>query len=153
MPQIAKGGKHVFAWSRVGKGGCIAVPLEAREEYDLKESENLIMIPGSRTSGGFGLASAESMKKSPISGVMTACPELEEQKAPEGKVVMYKYKPYCWIRLRDGCVTIPPETLGRYGVSTGDKLLVIRGSGLAVGFAAKGPILLEADRHPELDIL
>jgi hypothetical protein len=35
-------------------------------------------------------------------------------------------------------------------VRPGDRLLVVRGSGRALGFVAHGPIYEEACRHPEL---
>jgi hypothetical protein len=38
-----------------------------------------------------------------------------------------------------------------YGIEPGDDLLVIRGSGLALGFAVRGPIVEEARNHPELE--
>jgi len=61
-------------------------------------------------------------------------------------------RPHCWAELRGGRVVIPLETLAKYGIESGDKLLVIRGSGRALGFAVRGPIVEEADRHPELDV-
>jgi len=50
MPQLVKGGKYTFGWSRVGDTGRIVIPAEAVEEYRLKESEKLILVPGSKTS-------------------------------------------------------------------------------------------------------
>ncbi len=57
MPQIARGGKNVFGWSKVGIDGKIVIPPEAIEEYSLNEDDRTILIPGSKTSGGFGLSS------------------------------------------------------------------------------------------------
>jgi len=47
---------------------------------------------------------------------------------------------------------VPSETLEAYGISRGDRLLVIRGNGRALGFAVRGPIVEEAERHLELDV-
>jgi bifunctional DNA-binding transcriptional regulator/antitoxin component of YhaV-PrlF toxin-antitoxin module len=152
MPQLVKGGKHTFGWSRVGETGRIIIPPEAMEEYGLQESERLILVPGSRTSGGFGLASPEALARSPLGAVVELRPELTEFRALEGEVIEYQGKPYCWVRVRDGGVAVPPGTLERYGVRTGDELLVIRGSGLGLGFAVRGPIVEEAKGHPELEI-
>jgi len=152
MPQLVKGGKHVFGWSRVGDTGRITIPPEAMEEYRLKESDKLILLPGSRTSGGFGLASRESLRRSPLGAAVDAHPELVDFRVAEGKVVDCGGKPYCWVEVRNGGVAVPPGTLGKYGVKVGDKLLVIRGSGLAVGLAVRGPIVEEANRHHELEI-
>lgn len=150
MPQLVKGGKHTFGWSRVGKTGRIIIPPEALTEYRLKESEKLILVPGSRTSGGFGLGSGESVKKSPLGFFAAARPEFERFRVPEGEVIEYEGKSYCWVELYDGGVSVPPATLAKYGIGVGDKLLVIRGSGLAIGFAVRGPIVAEAEKHDEL---
>ena len=147
MPQLVRGGKHVFGWSRVGNAGRIIVPPEALQEYSLKEPEKLILVPGSQTSGGFGLGSRESVRMSPLGAVLEAHPGLGESEVPEGGVVEYKGKPYCWVELRGGGITVPTETLEAYGIRIGDSLLVIRGSGLAIGFAVRGPIVAEARRH------
>jgi bifunctional DNA-binding transcriptional regulator/antitoxin component of YhaV-PrlF toxin-antitoxin module len=149
MPQLVKGGKYVFGWSRVGDHGRIVIPPEALEEYGLVESEKLILIPGSRTSGGFGLASQESQRNSPLRTVAEINLNME---IPQGEVVEYRGKPYCRVELSNGSITVPPGTLERYGVGCGDRLLVIRGSGLAVGFAVRGPIVAEARGHPELKV-
>jgi hypothetical protein len=80
MPQIVKGGKYIFGWSRVGDNGEIRIPPEAFQEYDLKKYENLILIPGSKRSGGFGLTSIEKLKKSPLGSVLEKDRLLKKQK-------------------------------------------------------------------------
>ena len=152
MPQLVKGGKHTFGWSRVGDTGGIIIPPEALGEYGLQESEKLVLVPGSQTSGGFGLGSEESVKRSPLGVVMEVHPGLGEFRVPEGEVIEYKGKPYCWVELRGGGVVVPPGTLKEYGIRIGDQLLVIRGSGLAIGFAVRGPIVEEAKKHRELEV-
>ena len=47
---------------------------------------------------------------------------------------------------------LPPRALTAYGIQPGDRLLVIRGSNLGVGFGVRGPIIEEANRHPELEV-
>ena len=70
MPQLVKGCKHTFGWSRVGDTGRIVIPPEALEEYNLNESEKMVLVPGSQTSGGFGIGSMESVKRSHLGAVM-----------------------------------------------------------------------------------
>ena len=152
MPQLVKGGKHAFGWSVVGSEGEIALPPEAVEEYEFEEPEWLILIPGSRTSGGFGLGTTKSVGESLIGALIKANPEWARHEGTAGEVVERGGRPYCWAELRGGRVVIPLETLAKYGIESGDKLLVIRGSGRALGFAVRGPIVEEADRHPELDV-
>jgi hypothetical protein len=152
MPQLVKGGKHTFGWSRVGDSGRIRIPPEALKEYGLRESERPILLPGSRTSGGFGLASRESLEGSPLGVAAALCPELGAFRASEGEVVDCRGRPFCWVQLRDGCIDVPPATLQEYGVRVGDKLLVIRGSGLGIGFAVRGRIVEEALQHSGLPV-
>jgi bifunctional DNA-binding transcriptional regulator/antitoxin component of YhaV-PrlF toxin-antitoxin module len=152
VPQLVRGGKHAFGWSRVGLGGRIAVPPEARLEYRLEETERLLVVPGSRTSGGFGLAPRRAARSTVLAGLADSQPSLTAFLIPEGEVVTHRGRPYCWVELRSGSVALSPATLERYGIRVGNRLLVIRGSGLAVGFAVRGPIVQEAERHPELEV-
>ena len=152
MPQLVKGGKHTYGWSRVGKTGRIVIPPEALDEYRLKESEKLILVAGSRTSGGFGLGSEQDVSRSRIPALVDVHARLGESRVLEGEVIEHEGKPYCWVELRNGAVTVPAGTLEKYGVKIGDMLLAIRGSGLAIGFAVRGPIVEEARRHRGLEI-
>lgn len=152
MPQLVRGGKHVFGWSRVGNQGRAVIPPDALAEYHLNETDKVIVLPGSRTSGGFALALSKSLSDSPIGRAVDACPGLSDFQVPEGEPVAHKERLYCWVHLREGAVTIPPATLSGYGVSIGDRLLVVRGSSLALGFAVRGPIVEEATRHSELKV-
>ena len=141
--QLVKGGKHTFGWSAVVEPGRIAIPPEAIAEYGLVDGEKLIVVPGRRTSGGFG---------SILAVVLEEHPELGQFRVLVGDVVEHQGRPYCWVMLRHGAIDLAAPTLARYGVNIGDKLLVIRGSGLAVGFAVRGPIVREAMKHGELPV-
>lgn len=152
MPQLVKGGKHVFGWSLVGYTGQIIIPPEALQEYGLGESEKLILISGSHTSGGFGLASRSSLQKSPLGALIDLHPELGKFRMPEGESIQHEGKTYSWVKLHKGGITVESVTLHKYGIKVGDKLLVIRGSGLATGFAVRGPIIEEARRHHGLEL-
>ena len=56
MPQLVKGGKWVFGWVIVGLQGELTIPPEAWDEYGLQPGEEAVFLPGSRSSGGFGLS-------------------------------------------------------------------------------------------------
>jgi hypothetical protein len=148
MPQLVKGGKHVFGWSRVRETGHIVVPPEAVAEYRLAEADPLLLLPGSRTSGGFGLGAFDSVRRSPRGAVLNARAELGGLQVEEGELIDYAGKPYCWVRLRSGGITVRLPTLAQYGIGSGDRLLVVRGSGLAIGFAVRGPLVAEGHNHP-----
>lgn len=150
--QLVKGAKHTFGWSAVADPGRIAIPPEAIAEYGLEDGERLIVLPGSRTSGGFGLSSRESVRGSILGVVLEKHPELGEFRLPAGDVIEHEGRPYCWVMFRHGAINLKAQTLAKYGVNIGDRLLVIRGSGLAVGFAVRGPIVQEAGKHGELPV-
>lgn len=55
MPQLVKGGKYVFGWSKVNSEGKITIPQEAFDEYQFKSGTKAFLLPGSKRSGGFVL--------------------------------------------------------------------------------------------------
>lgn len=150
--QLVKGGKHTFGWSAVTESGTVAIPPEAVAEYGLSEGHRLIVVPGSRTSGGFALSMPGVVGGSILGVVLEEHPELGEFRIPEGEVVEHRGRAYCWVRLRRGAIHLSPQTLRRYGIHIGGRLLAIRGSGLALGFAVRGPIVQEARKHRELPV-
>lgn len=152
MPQLVKGGKHVFGWTRVGKAGRIAVPPEALEEYSLHEADRLILVPGSQTSGGFGLGSPQVLIQTPLWTAIETRPELEAFECERGSLIECDGKLMGWVELQHGEVTVPLESLKHFGINAGDSLLVVRGSGRALGFIVKGPITAEARKHPDLPV-
>ncbi len=152
MPQLVKGGKYIFGWSMVRDDGRIRIPPEAVREYGLEQGERVILVPGSRASGGFSLARAEKLARSPIGGFLVDNPQLARFEYPKGKGLEIDGKQFCWVDVRDGQITVPAETLARYRVAIGNRLLVGRGSHLGIGFIAKGVIFREGMQHPELEV-
>jgi bifunctional DNA-binding transcriptional regulator/antitoxin component of YhaV-PrlF toxin-antitoxin module len=153
MPQIVKGGKYIFGWSKVGKNGRIVIPPEAVEEYGMTQYEKVILIPGSKRSGGFGLTSIELLKDSPIASLVQKDLRLAKFQSPEGNPIDINKKNYSWVKMEDnGIITVPLGTLKKFGIQPGDSLLVVRGSGLAIGFIVKGPIVEEARNHREIQL-
>ena len=84
--------------------------------------------------------------------MLNRCPDLKHFQTPEGEIIKYDNKPFSWVQLNNGSIYVPINTLKEYGIRIGDKLLVIRGSGMALAFAVRGPIVQEANKHPELEI-
>ncbi len=120
MPRLAKGGKWVFGWAPVGGGGWVAIPPEACREYGLSAGREVIFLEGSRASGGFSV------------GLPGPTPALLLKRAMgRGRVE------------RGGMIKAPPGA----GARPGDRLLAVRGSGLALGMLARGPIYEAAIRH------
>ena len=125
MPQLVKGGKWVFGWVIVGAGGEVLIPLAAFAEYDFRPGETVLITCGSRRSGGFGIGRQEKLENSPL------------QSRFIGQAVVGA----------DERVMLPVAA----GIRPGERLLAVRGSGLALGFLQRGPIVEEALKHTEIE--
>ena len=151
MPRLVKRGKHVYGWSAVSNDGNIVVPDEALAEYNLKPPCKVILLSGSRSSGGFAVTTVSLLKNSALSRLLDENPKLASFQLPEGVTTTVSRKPCCWVTLNsDGSIVVPLETLKKYGVNIGDLLLSVRGSRLGLGFCVKGPLIDEAKRHSGL---
>ena len=127
MPQLAKGGKWVFGWVVLRPDGEIRLPPAAAAEYGFTPGMALAFTRGSRTSGGFGLGKQELLASHPYLSGRLLC---------QG------------IFLPGGTISLPAELGGK----AGDRLLVVRGSGLALGFSQRGPIYELAKQHTEVEV-
>ncbi|MBU7033830.1 MAG: hypothetical protein HXS49_01490 [Theionarchaea archaeon] len=146
MPRIAKGGKYIFGWSRVGREGRIIIPEEAAQEYRLEGPG--VLMPGSRSSKGFAVTTQSLARDSPMRRMVDA---VLSTSVPEGTLIEIDGKPCCSITIRDREFTVPVVTLERYSIKPNDCLLSVRGSGIALGFIVEGPIVEEARSHPEIE--
>lgn len=126
MPQLEKGGKWVFGWCVVGPASEIQIPPEAYIEYGFQQGEAAIVIRGSRRSGGIGIGRPEKLNDTVL------------QSRIIGQTTIGA----------DGRVALPPEA----DTQPGERLLVVRGSGLALSFLRYGPIYEEALNHPEIEV-
>ncbi len=124
MPQLVKGGKWVFGWVVVGPQREITIPPEAYHEYGFQAGDQVIFLRGSRRSGGFSVGRADKI------------PDLLRKRMLDQGYMG-----------ENGRVVAPLVA----GVQPGDRLLAVRGSGLALGFLTQGPICEEATKHPELE--
>jgi len=152
MPQLVKGGKKTFGWSRVNETGKIVIPPDAFIEYQFTNAQNAYLFSGSKKSGGFGITTFDLLKSSQFSDILNDHPELENPEAIFGNSIKYGPRIFCVIPFKYRSITVPFDVLKLYGVKKGSMLLTVRGSYVALGFIVKGPIIEEAKRHPELKI-
>jgi hypothetical protein len=153
MPYIARGAKYVFGWSKVGEAGKIAIPREAMQDYRFNDWQKVILMSGSRTSGGFAVTTPGLLRGSPLSSALDRLPELARFQMPEARTVRIRERAFCWTTIGEGgYIVLPEQTLREYGIMVGDLLLAVKGSALALGFALRGSIIEEASRHPELEV-
>jgi len=151
MPQLVKGGKHVFGWSIIKKEGTIKIPDDAYEEYGFKHGEKLIIMSASKRSGGFGLSSIKLLNNTPIGNSLKKINRLYNFQIPEGEVIENGKRSYSWVKLcKNRTIKLSERILRSFSVDKSSKLLVARGSGLALGFISKGPIFEEALKHSTL---
>ncbi len=153
MPRLVKGGKFVYGLSRIGPDGVIIIPLEAMKEYKYAEGDKVIVLSGSRKSGGFGLTTKSILEKSELHALIEKIPGLVTFQIPEGEIIEGPGRLFCWTVIGNGGrVRIPLQSLSRFGVKPGGLLTVGRGSYLAIAFIARGPVFKEALRHSELEV-
>lgn len=110
----------------VGQAGEIRIPPSAYVESRFQLGETVVITRGSRRSGGIGIGRSEKLKDSPL-----------QSRFFEQAIVG-----------NNGCVALPPEA----DIHPDERLLVVRGSGFALGFIQRGPIYEEALKHTDIDI-
>ncbi|MBN1780785.1 AbrB/MazE/SpoVT family DNA-binding domain-containing protein [bacterium] len=151
MPQLVKGGKYVFAWSHVSGSGRIRIPEEALKEYGFNAGDKIFIINGSRTSKGFAITKPDLIRHSPIYTQMARNQDLIQFKPLPGGTVRIGKRSYAWTEIdAQGSFGLDEAVLHQYDVNFNDNLLVVRGSGFALGLIRTGPIVEEALKHPEL---
>ena len=113
MPRLVKGGKWVYGWVVVGPGLTLSIPPAAWRTYGFQAGGEALLLRGSRTSGGFGLANAARLSARLATRVLGRARFDKEAQA-----------------------TLPTGAPAQ----PGDRLLAVLGSGYALGFLAQGPI-------------
>jgi hypothetical protein len=152
MPQITKRGKFIFGWSVINRG-LVVLPPQAVREYGLNDHENLILITGSKATGGFVVARQTVLAASSLAPLFAAQPELAHGTLPAGKFVRYKGRGYAWTRLHAGQrLQLSAEAQSYLGLQDGDRLLCIRGSNLGFVCGLHGPLIDRAQSHPEIEV-
>ncbi len=155
MPQLVKGGKYIFGWSIITSERRIRIPDEAFDEYKFQSGEKLIIVSGSKASGGFSIIGINTFLKSefvmPLIKRLGYSNESDTFKLEMNKIVFKGARWFCWTGIdKEKYFKISSELIELIGVKKGDKLLVGRGSGIGPAFISKGLIVNEAKKHTEL---
>lgn len=132
-------GKFIYGWTRVGGDGRVRVPEPALKEYRLQPDSDLVLLQGGKTEGGFSLVSVEKLKSSALGVILERYSQLEKAPAGEPVVVQGRSKIYARVHLADdGTLQLPPDALKAFRIKTGERLLVVRESEIAVALMAAG---------------
>ena len=86
-----------------------------------------------------------SVERTIIKRLFEQNPDLYNYKIPKGVFVKYKGRYYCWTYLINNLLLLTPEMLQTFGLRSGEKLLSIRGSNIALVMGVKGPLIEHAN--------
>ena len=155
MPQLVKRGKYVFGWTSVNNNCSIRIPDEAYEEYKYTENDILILISGSRSSGGFSINRLTSVLNSKFGNNILQTlgyDDVTETFVTEHlETVRLANRLLCYTKmLKDRYFKLSETVIEKLDININDKLLGIRGSGVGVSFLSKGLIFNEALKHSSI---
>jgi hypothetical protein len=125
MPRLEKGGKWVYGWVIVSSDYTLPIPPAAWRKYGFRAGDEALLLRGSQTSGGFGLADAARLPVHLATRVLGRARFDQDSRA-----------------------MLPASA----PVQPGDRLLAVLGSGYALGFLARGPIYQLAMEHDEIQV-
>ena len=155
MPQLVKGGKYIFGWTRINKDLKIRIPDETYDEYKLNETDKLIILSGSKSSGGFSIITPDSVINSKLSKNIIRLVgyrrDTNSFKTNEIEIIKMGERLVSWTSLEEEkYFRLSNELISALNLNIGEKLLVGRGSGLGPAFIAKGTIYEEALKHEDI---
>lgn len=148
MPQLNKGGKFVFGWANINEDLTVNIPDMAVKEYKITNDSKVILVSGSKKTGGFSVTNKRMLINSKIKGILEDNDELREYKIEAGKFIKYKGRMYCWVPIsKQGVLQLNKEVLLKLSLKIGDKLLSIRSSDIAFTLGVKGPLIEKAHNY------
>lgn len=150
MPQITKGGKYIFGWSKISKNGELTFPRMAVEEYKLKEEQYVYIVSGSKQTGGFCVMTETLLSHSTLKNILKNNPSLAERYLGEGELIVYKGRKYGWLSLNEDTVHLSDNLMKILDIKTGDKLLAIRSSNIAFTMGKKGELIDRANGYKRI---
>jgi len=123
-----------------------AYKFQVIDEYKLFTKDKLILIFGSKSSGGFVVSRQGLICESIMKGLLIDHPEFRHYSLPEVKPVKWKGRYYSWVKInKQGISKLPGEALNCFNVKEGDRLLSIHGSNVGFVLAVKGPLVEAAN--------
>ena len=99
MPQMNKGGKFIFGISLIHADGAVLLPAQAVNEYEIAKEGRVILLSGSKSTGGFCVTRKGLLENSRLSQILSENPALSNYEINEGEFIKYKGRFYCWKRI------------------------------------------------------
>ena len=155
MPQLVKGGKYVFGWTVLRDDLRIRIPDETYDEYKFLTTDKLIILSGSKSSGGFSICSPHTMSSyqlaNNIFGLIGYIKKSDSFSGERLEIVRSGKRLISWTYLdKEKYFMLSKELVASLGLEIGRRLLVGRGSGMGPAFINKGIIYNEALKHKDL---
>ena len=145
MPQLNKGGKYVFGFSEIRNDLTIQLPRQAISEYNITLDGSVILITGSKSTGGFCVTNERLLKTSKLKHILAECTDLATHTLPQYEFVRFKGRGYSWAAISlNGILQLFPTALEYLNLSIGNQLISIRSSNIAFVMGARGPLLERA---------
>ena len=101
LPRLVKGSKFVYGCSEASAEGKVVVPDAAPVDYSLMPPDKIVLLSGSRRSGGFALTTVSLLKDSFLSRIFDEHPELAAFRLREGETVVVSGGPCCWVTIEE----------------------------------------------------
>ena len=147
MPQMTKGGKYIFGWSKIGQNGELTFPTMAVKEYNLQEETYIYIVSGSKQTGGFCVMTDPLLSHSKLKNILKENSSLADRSLSEGELIAYKGRKYGWLALKENTVYLSDDLMKMLEIKVGDKLLAIRSSDIAFTMGVKGSLIEKANDY------
>ena len=139
MPSLMPGmpgAKEVYGVSVVRDDMTVVIPPKAAGRYEIGDDDVVVLAAAHRKEAGFGLLNREKAMATVLSRDVS-------QVEGEDAVEWVRGKPYAQTRVIDGTVRLTPQMAEVFGLSAGDRLMVVKGARVAVAFT---PVSIWTDR-------
>lgn len=150
MPQLNKGGKFVFGWSKITDDFEITIPSQAIQEYDIVSEGRVILISGSKTTEGIIVSRLSLIKNSIFSNIFLRYPNFKNYSTKELELLPYKGRLYTWAYITpEGKLKLNNTIMEKLNLKIGSQLMSIRSSNIAFTMGAYGPLIKKGNEFPE----
>ncbi len=134
MPSLMPGmpgAKEVYGVSVVRDDMTIVIPPDAARRYEIGEDDVVVLAATRRGQAGFALVNREAAMATMLGGDLSQVEGMEAVRWVRGK-------PYAQTRVIDGRVRLTPQMAEVFGLSAGDRLMVVKSARVAMTFTPVG---------------